>query len=92
MRLIKIEKYENGAHDNITADYLSTVPNGWAVIPDNMVCENVPFGEVTAEVIKGVMTVTSWTAGKVPEPEPQPMPEPEPTANELMDILLGVSE
>ena len=90
MRLIKIEKYENGAHDNITADYLTSVPEGWAVIPDKMECKNFPFGEITTEIVKGVATVTSWTAGKIPEPEPEP--EPEPTANELMDILLGVSE
>lgn len=90
MRLIKIKKYDNGAHDNITADYLETVPEGWAVIPEHMACENFPFGEVEVENIKGVMTVTRWTPGEIPEPAQ--MPEPDPTADELMDILLGVSE
>ena len=90
MRLIEIKKNKNGSHDNITADYLETVPEGWAVIPDNMECKNFPFGDIEVENVKGVMTVTSWTPGKMPEPEP--IPEPEPNADELMDILLGVSE
>ena len=90
MKLIKIEKYENGAHDNITADYLTSVPDGWAVIPDKMECKNFPFGDIETEVINGVRAVTSWTAGTIPEPDPKPIPEP--TANELVDILLGVSE
>lgn len=90
MKIVKIEKYTNGAHDNITADYLESVPKGWAVIPDKMVCENFPFGEVTAESVNGVMTVTSWTPGTIPEPAP--IPEREPTSDELINILLGVSE
>ena len=119
MRLIEIEALENGAHRNQTISHLSKVPSGWAVIPEDMVCENFPFGEVTAEylsrevtkkvkdeegneteetitVVDEFMTVTSWVAGEIPEPEPmpeaEPLPEPEPTADELMDILLGVSE
>lgn len=90
MKLIKIEKYRNGAHDNLTADYLDTIPEGWAVIPDRMETKNFPFGDIETEVIDGVMTVTSWTPSAIPEPEP--VPTPEPTANELIDILLGVSE
>lgn len=90
MTIIEIKKNENGSHDNITADYIEAVPEGWAVVPDNMECENFPFGDVTAEEIEGVMTVTSWTAGEIPEPAP--IPDREPTSDELMDILLGVSE
>ena len=34
----------------------------------------------------------AWTVKALPEePEPEPEAEPEPTANELMDILLGVT-
>lgn len=90
MTIIEIKKNENGSHDNITADYIEAVPEGWAVIPDGMNCDNFPFGDVTAEEIEGVMTVTSWTPDTIPDPEPIPCREP--TSDELMNILLGVSE
>lgn len=76
MRAIEIAALSNGAHQNQTG--LDVLPDGWAMIPDDMVCENYPFGEVTAEKIDGVMTVTGWTPGTMPEPEPVPEPEPEP--------------
>ena len=76
MRAIEIAALSNGAHRNQTG--LDVLPDGWAVIPDDMVCENFPFGEVTAAEIDGVMTVTGWTPGAMPEPEPAPEPEPEP--------------
>ncbi len=145
MKIIEIAAQKNGAHRNKNGNF-SSVPEGWAVIPDNMVCENFPFGEVKAEVLPPdasnyevknvgtepetnvttwalydkksgmrlatveaeteqqardelfayleaekigyVMTVTSWTAGTIPEPEPEP--EPEPTTKEILDALLGV--
>lgn len=74
MRAIEIAALSNGAHRNQTG--LSVLPDGWAVIPDDMACENFPFGEVTAEEIDGVMTVTGWTPGAIPEPEPAHEPEP----------------
>lgn len=72
MRIIEITVLENGAHRNQT--YHGVIPDGWAAVPDDMVCENFPFGDVDAEEINGVMTVTKWTAGVVPEPEPEPEP------------------
>ena len=77
MRAIEIAALSNGAHRNQTG--LDVLPDGWARIPDEMVCENFPFGEVTAEEIDGVMTVTGWTPGTLPEPEPVPEPVPEPS-------------
>ena len=77
MRAIEIAALSNGAHRNQTG--LDVLPDGWAVIPDDMVCENFPFGEVTAAEIDGVMTVTSWIPGTMPEPEPAPEPDPEPS-------------
>ena len=74
MRIIEINALDNGAHRNQTGSF-STVPDGWAVIPDGMFCENFPFGEVEAAEIDGVMTVTKWTPGEMPEPEPIPEPE-----------------
>ncbi len=35
---------------------------------------------------------TLLTMTNKPEPVPVPMPDPEPSADELLDILLGVSE
>lgn len=92
MRLIEIKALENGAHNNQTVNgvTLSTfpVPEGWAIIPEDMVCENFPFGEITVdESVPPV--VTSWTPGVMPEPEPEP--EPEPTAEEILDAMLGVN-
>lgn len=89
MRIVEIKALDNGAHNNQTIDgVFNVIPDGFAVIPDDMICENFPFGEVKAEKIDGVMTVTEWVPGVIPEPEPQP--EREPTAEELLDILLGV--
>lgn len=71
MTIIEISALENGAHRNQSGN-MQTVPDGWAVIPESMETKNFPFGNVTAEEINGVMTVTSWTPGTVPEPEPEP--------------------
>lgn len=82
MRFIEIAPLDNGAHRNQSGG-LSVVPSGWAVIPDNMVCENFPFGEVEVAEIDGVMTVTKWTAGVMPDPEPAP--EAEPTQLDIIE-------
>jgi hypothetical protein len=91
MRIVHIEPLENGAHINQTSDNLSVIPNGWAVIPEELVTENFPFGDLTTEEIDGVMTVTSWTPGVIPELEPVPEVEDNPSTSELIDILLGVN-
>lgn len=66
MRIIEIAPLSNGAHRNQNGG-LSVVPEGWAVIPDSMECENFPFGEVEVAEINDVMTVTNWTPGEIPE-------------------------
>lgn len=65
MRIIKIDPFDNGAHAN-QIGHLDVVPDGWAVIPDAMLCENFPFGDVEVEEIDGVVTVTKWTPGTIP--------------------------
>ena len=77
MKIIEIAHLENGAHRNQSGG-LSVVPEGWAVVPYDMECENFPFGEVEVAEVNGVMTVTKWTPGVMPEPEPIPEPEQEP--------------
>lgn len=71
MHIIEIAPLDNGAHRNQNGG-INTVPEGWAVIPENMdIPETFPF--VNIEVKNGI--VTSMTAGEMPEPEPY---EPEP--------------
>lgn len=81
MLIIEITALDNGAHRNQTGTF-SAIPDGWAIIPDGMETPNFPFGEVEVVEINGVMTVTKWTAGTIPEPEPEP--EQEPTELEQM--------
>ena len=75
MNLIEIKALDNGAHNNQNGG-LSYVPEGWAVIPEGMATPNFPFGEVEVAEIGGVMTVTKWTPGEMPEPEPEQEPAP----------------
>lgn len=84
MRIIEIQALENGGHRNQTGNF-KNVPEGWAVIPDDMETPNFPFGEVEAEEVKGVMTVTKWTAGTIPEAE-----EPEQPISETEQLRADV--
>lgn len=69
MQIIEILALENGAHRNQSGDFRN-IPEGWAVV--NCETPNFPFGTPTVEEINGVMTVTAWEAGEIPEPEPMP--------------------
>lgn len=89
MRIIEIQALPNGAHRNQTINgMLPTIPEGWAVVPDDMETGNFPFGEIEVEERDGVPTVTKWTPGTLPEPAPAA--EPKPTTSEILDALLGV--
>lgn len=72
MRIIKISAETSGGHAYQTINHISTIPNGWAVIPDNMETPNMPYGDITVEEIDGVISVTSWVARENPEPTPIP--------------------
>ena len=91
MRIIEIQALDNGAHRNQDGG-ITIVPEGWAVIPEDMECENFPFGEVEVEEIDGVMTVTKWIPGEMPEPEPVPEPEPEPESNVWDELAAAIQE
>lgn len=88
MLIIEIQPQENGAHRNQKpSGDLHTIPEGWAVVPDSItVPETFPFVDIEVDG----QTVTSMTAGSVPEPEPEPTPEP--TDTEVLNTLLGVTE
>ena len=84
MRIIEITALDNGAHRNQTSSSLRTVPAGWAIIPDSIeIPETFPFVDIEVDG----QTVTSMTAGIVPEPEPTP-PAP-PTQEERLSALEG---
>jgi hypothetical protein len=68
MQIVEITALSNGGHRNQTGEF-ETIPEGYAVIPEDIETPNFPFGEITAEEINGVMTVTKWVAGEIPEPE-----------------------
>lgn len=74
MRIVEIRSLENGAHRNQTVFGGMAPPDGWAVIPDDMETENFPFGEIDASEIDGVLTVTAWTPGTLPEHEQETAP------------------
>lgn len=69
MRIIEIAPLPNGAHRNQSCN-LPAAPAGWAVVPDDLVTHNYPFGDIAIE--DGV--VTAWN--------PLPMPEVEPDDKE----------
>ena len=89
MNMLEIKALDNGAHNNQT--YHGVLPDGWAVIPNGMTLENFPFGEVEAEEVNGVMTVTKWTAGVMPEVPEVEETETEPTTEEILNAMLGVT-
>ena len=70
MKIVEISVLANGAHRNQTTGRTFQPPEGWAVIPDGMELENFPFGEIEAEEIDGVLTVTGWTPGAIPVEPP----------------------
>ena len=93
MTIIKIAPNENGSNDNQTTSSVIPVPEGWAVVPEEVgtpeTLENYPCGDVTVEVFEDVPTVTSWTPRPIPEPEPGPEPEARYTAEDMLGALLG---
>lgn len=84
MRIIEINALDNGAHNNQTIESVIPVPAGWAIIPEDMVCENFPFGEVTVDNSNPPI-VTSWTPGVMPELEPETEPETEASVWDELD-------
>ena len=83
MKIVEIQPLSNGAHRNQEGTF-RTVPAGWAVIPPGMeIPETFPFVDIE---VSG-QTVTSMTAGVVPEPEPEPESAPIPTQEERLSAL-----
>ena len=72
MRIIEIVAQENGGHNNQFSIDPIPVPEGWAIIPDDMeMPSSFPF--VIIEYVDGV--VTKMIEGEMPPPPPEPEPE-----------------
>lgn len=87
MKMIEIVASVNGAHRNQT--YHGFLPEGWAIIPEGLeIPDTFPFVDITVEDFEGRVVVATMTAGVLPKPSP--VPEREPTADEIINIMLGV--
>lgn len=67
IKIIKIIPYSNGAHANQTIQNNTPIPEGYALIPQELDTPNFPFGDIEVEEIDNIMTVTSWTPRDIPE-------------------------
>lgn len=85
--IIKIEPYENGGHPNQSI-HPKFIPDGWAIIPDDLETLNFPFGDVEVENIDGVMTVTKWIPKDIPQ-IPIVGDVEEITATDILNALTG---
>lgn len=64
MKIIEIAALDNGAHRNQTISGTMQVPDGWAVIPENMtIPASFPFVDVETD---GQNNVTALTAREIP--------------------------
>ena len=84
-KILEIKALNNGAHRNQMWNNAFKVPEGWAIIPNDMETENFPFGEVEVEEIDDVTTVTKWAA--LPIPETKPVKE-EPTQLDIIEAQI----
>ena len=66
MNLIRIVALPSGAHENRNSPWETTVPEGWAVIPKNVIIpESFPFVDIEVEEIDGVQTVTEMLGHEI---------------------------
>jgi hypothetical protein len=62
MKIIEIVANENGGHQSQTSDRVFPVPEGWAIIPDDMkIPDTFPYVNIEVEG----QTVTAITAVEV---------------------------
>ena len=90
MRIVEIKALENGSHRNQTGHFKS-IPEGYAVVPDDMSLENFPFGKLNYRTVKGVKTVTGWEASPIPE-TPETNETPLPTFEERLSKIEALFE
>lgn len=86
MLMVEIKPLENGAHRNQMGSNDVAIPDGWAVVPENLEMEArsyLPFVDLT--VMDG--EIVSVSQGTIPEPGPEPAPEPT-TEDDLMTMAV----
>lgn len=84
MNLIQIAALENGAHANRCTPWENAVPDGWALIPEEMeLPQSYPFVDIEVADVDGVPTVTALT----PREMPAAPAEPEPTLEQQVAAL-----
>lgn len=90
IKIVELIAMQNGAHRNQTTSEF--VPDGWAVIPEDMNLENFPFGSIVAQSTNGVLTVTQWTPGTMPEDVSAPPSELEQLRADVdyLAVMIGV--
>lgn len=103
MTIIEIQALDNGAHRNQTGSF-TTIPEGWAVIPDNMAIPAIfPFVDITArdgEVTSMTANQEAYDAAQAAASEAEAEPsEEDDTAAMLVDheyrltlLELGLTE
>lgn len=66
MNLVKTAALDSGAHENRNYPWETTVPDGWAVIPKNiMIPESFPFVDIEVQEVDGVQTVIKMTGHEI---------------------------
>ena len=67
MWIVKLDPNANGAHNNHKGDHITSVPDGWAMIPDGFaVPDTFPFVSITAQEMTHKRSVV---IGKAPMKE-----------------------
>ena len=100
--IIQKQPNPSGAYPALQSWDSPTPPDGYAIVQDavdlSTFYEYNGFVMLTIETIDGVDTVTAyepnveaWEAWKASLPEPEPEVD-EPTADEILNVMLGVTE
>lgn len=99
MHIICLTPLEEGVYNDHKANHITTVPDGWAYIPEDFPLPSTfpRLGSIEAKELTYTddekreykrVTVTAMTEGTLPEPEPEV--EPEPTTDDVLNAMLGV--
>ena len=100
--IIQKQPNPSGAYPALQSWDSPTPPDGYVIVQDavdlSTFYEYNGFVTLTIETIDGVDTVTAyapnveaWEAWKASLPEPEPEVD-EPTADEILNVMLGVTE
>lgn len=88
MQIIEIEQLENGAHRNQQGEFRK-VPQGWAVIPGNIIIpSSFPFVDITVDG----QTVMTMVAREVPETPDVPDVPDVPPGGEPSNVYDEIAE